>query len=189
MKGWHIMMSIFCLGLLLFVPKTARAQLPFGQSLDDSTMEQYNGSQLAGRVHITHTYMDHARFGFFKLGLAPVPVAEGVSIQISSAGSLTNVIGAFNSLDISSAKLKHLEFKDLQISLLSEQQPRLHADHARLVQPGVLELSHVSVTNPSQIAVTIRKATLQVDGADCGCLSWNNAGTPEQMLVFLPIKN
>jgi hypothetical protein len=183
---WHFIIAIFCFGLGMLAVKTARAQMPFGQSLDDSTMEEYSGSQLAGRIHITHTYVDHQRFGFFKLGIAPVPVAEGVTIQIRSACSLTNVLEAMASWNISTAKLKHLEFRNLEISLLSEQQPRLRADKARLVQPDVLELSHVSVSNSSQTAVAIRKATLQVSGPDCGRLSWDDSGTREQLLVFQP---
>lgn len=152
-------------------------------------MEEYSGAQLAGRIHVTRAFIDHARFGFFKLGLAPVPVAEGVSIQIRSAGSLTNVFEALASWNVSAAKLRHLEFRNLVISLLSEQKPRLCADNARLVQPDVLELSHVSVSSPSLTAVSIRKATLLVSGPDCGCLTWNDAGTREQIAVFQPVKN
>ena len=188
-QRWHAIIAAFFMGLGLFVAKPAQAQMPFGQSLDDSTMEEYSGAQLAGRIHITHAFVDHAKFGFFRIGLAPVPVAEGVSIQIRSACSLTNILEALASWNISSAKLRHLEFRDLEISLLSEQQPRLRADKARLIQPDVLELSHVSVSNPSKTAVAISKATLNVSGPDCGRLSWNDAGTREQMFVFQPISS
>lgn len=186
---WRAWMMAFCLGLGLLVAKAAWAQTPFGQSLDNSTMEDYIGAQLAGRIYIKRAFVDHAQFGFFKLGLAPVPVAEGVQIQIRSADSLTNILEGLGSWNISPVKLRHLEFRNLEISLLSERGPQLRAGKARLVQPGILELSQISVSNPSQGAVSLRKAALQMAGPDCGCLSWNEGGRREELPVFQTKKN
>ena len=181
-------LAVLCLGLWL-PGRTAQAQVSFAPSLDDATLEKYQGLQLASRIHITRTYVDHEKWGFFKIALAPVQVVEGVNIQILSAGSLTNALDIINSSHISSAGLRHLELRNLQISLLGEKEPRLRADSASIVRPNVLQLSHVSVSNGGE-ALSIPRATLQVSGPDCGCLRWNNNfGRPEQLFVFQPLEN
>jgi hypothetical protein len=184
--GPEIPMALLCLVLWLCGAVMAPAQVAFGQSLNDATVVAYHGVQLAGRIHITRAYIDHERFGFFRLGMAPVPVVDGVQIQIRSAGSLTNVLQSFGSSSMSSDKLRHLEFRNVEISLLTDKSPRLRAQKARLDQANVLELSHVSVSDASQNAVTISKANLQVSGPNCGLLSWNDSGTAKELPVFKP---
>jgi hypothetical protein len=130
--------------------------------------------------------MDHQKLGFFKFALAPIPVVEGVRIQIRSTGSLTNLLKSVGSWNVSSANLRHLEFRNLEISLLSDNSPRLRADKARLVQPNVLDLSHVSVSTAPQGNLSISHATLQISGPDCGLLSWNDTGSRQELPVFKP---
>lgn len=186
-NAWRrISMGLFCLMMWLCGAVTAPAQLTFGQSLDDATMVAYHGVQLSGRIHITRAYIDQEKFGFFKLGFSAVPVVDGVQIQISSAQSLTNVLHSLTSSQISSDKLRHLEFRNVEISLLSDKSPRLRAEKARMAGSDVLELSHVSISDTPQGAVTISRATLQVAGPDCGLLSWNDTGTVKELPVFKP---
>jgi hypothetical protein len=149
-------------------------------------MERYHGVQLSSRIHITRAYVDHEKFGFFSLGLAPVPVVEGISIQIRSAGSLTNILQAVNSWNVSSDKLRRFEFRNLEISLLSDKSPRLRAQKARLVRSNVLALSHVSLSCVPQGSITISEATLQVSGPDCGLLSWSDTGNRQEIPIFKP---
>lgn len=179
-------MAFFCLVTWMFGAVIAPAQLMFGPALDNSTLEGYHGVQLAGRIHITRAYIDHEKFGFFKFALAPVPVVEGVQIQIESAESLTNVLHSLGSWTPASANLQHLEFRSLEISLLTDKSPRLRAEKAHFIAPSVLELSHVSVLSASRGAVSISRATLQVSGPDCGLLSWNESKNREELSVFEP---
>ncbi|HTR41051.1 MAG TPA: hypothetical protein VMH87_05500 [Pseudomonadales bacterium] len=179
--------AVLCLGLGLS-GGTARAQMAFMPSLDDATLEKYDGLQLVTRVHITRTFVDHEKWGFFKIALEPVQVVEGVNIQVSCAGSLTNALDVINSSRLSTSNLRRTELRNLQVSLLGEKEPRLCAASASVIRPGALQLSHVSVTNAGG-AISIPKATLQVSGPDCGCLRWNNAGGQEQLFVFQTSKN
>lgn len=183
--GRGICIGLFCIAVSLCAV-TAPAQLAFGTELNDATMDAYHGVQHLGRIHITRAYMDHERFGFFRLGLVLVPVVEGVQIQIRSAESLTNVLDSLESANGSSAKLRRLEFRNVEISLLSDRSPRLHAEKARLIAPNTLELSHVSLSSAAQGAVTISRATLQVSGPGCGLLSWNDKGNSRELPVFKP---
>jgi hypothetical protein len=179
---------LFCLGLWLAGQGTSQAQIGLVPSLDDATVEKYKGLQLVSRIHITRTFVDHEKWGFFKIGLAPIGVVEGIDVQVLSADSITNALYAINPGSISSAKLRRLEFRNLAISLLGEKEPRLRADSARIGQADILELSHVSVSNNGE-AISIPKATLQVSGPNCGCLRWNDAGSQEQLFVLQPLKN
>ncbi|HEV2329267.1 MAG TPA: hypothetical protein VGY56_10810 [Verrucomicrobiae bacterium] len=181
-----ISIGVFCLVIWLCGAVIAPAQMAFGPAMDDATMEAYHGVQLAGRIHITRAYIDHKKFGFFRLGLAPVPVVDGVQIQVRSAESLTNVLQSLGSANLSSDKLRHLEFRNVEISLLNDKSPRLRADKARLIALNVLELSHVSISSALQGALTISRATLQVSGPDCGLLTWNDTGNPKELPLFKP---
>jgi hypothetical protein len=165
-----------------------QAQMQLLPSLDGATLEKYQGLQLDSRIHITRTYMDHEKWGFFKIGLIPVQVVDGVDLQIHSADSLTNALTFINSGHLSAAAQRHLELRKLEISLLGEKEPRLGADTASIVRPGALQLSHVSVSNGGE-AISIPGATLQVTGPDCGCLRWNSPGGQNQMFVFQTSKN
>src|SRR5580698_853309 len=141
----RLVFFILCILGLWLPGYIARAQMEFAPSLDDATLEKYQGLQLVSRVHITRSFVDHEKWGFFKIALAPVQVMEGMNIQILSAGTLTNALDVINSAHLSSANLRRLEFRNLQISLLDEKEPRLRADNASIVRADVLQLSHVSV--------------------------------------------
>jgi hypothetical protein len=180
-------LALCCLGLW-WPGRPVQAQMEFAPSLDDATLEKYEGLQLVSRIHITRAYVDHEKWGFFKIGLAPVQVVEGVKVQINSAGSLTNALDVIKASHISPAVERHLELRKLEISLLGEKEPRLRADSASIIRPGVLQLTHVSVSNDGE-ALSIPKATLQVSGPDCGCLRWNDARGQDQVFVFQTSKN
>jgi hypothetical protein len=180
--GRSAFLAVLCLGLWL-PGRTAQAQMEFAPSLDDATLEKYQGLQLVSRVHVTRAFVDHEKWGFFKIRLAPIGVADGVNVQIFSAKCLTNALDTINPGSISSVDLRHVEFRNLQISLLGEKEPRLRADSARMIRADVMQLSHVSVSNGGA-AISISKATLQVSGPDCGCLRWNNAASQEQLFAL-----
>ena len=182
-----VFLILFCLAFW-GLGQTAQAQLQFGSSLQDATLDKYDGLKLIGRVHVTRTYVDHEKWGFFKLGIAPIGVVDGVNVQIRSAASLTGALGIVTSPGFSHDKLKHVEFRNVEISLLGEKEPRLRADKARIGGGNSLELSRVSVCSGGG-ATTIARATLQLSGQDCGCLRWNDAGHQQQLFVFQSLKN
>jgi hypothetical protein len=186
--GWGqgIVFCLLCCGFCAAFPLTVHAQAGFVPSLDDATFEKYDGLQLESRIHITRTFVDHERWGFLKVGLAPIGVMEGVRVQILSAGSMTNALETLNTCNIPSAKTHRMEFRDLEISLMNEQTPRLRAESARIGRFDTLELSHVSISNGLLGTVSISKATLQVSGPHSGRLSWNDSGNPKLLFLFNP---
>jgi len=186
--GQRVFLVLVCMGTGIFWANMAQADVGFQPSLNNATLEKYDGLQLVSRIHITRTFIDHEKWGFFKISMAPIGVVQGVNLQVRSAESLTNALDAINSCNLS-ADERHLEFRDLEISLLSESAPRLHAASARLSGAGKLELSHISVANGDGGSISIARATLPLSGPDCGCLHWNDAGWPRQLSVFQLLKN
>jgi len=186
--GAHL--AVFCILIGTQVPNCAHAGGIIGASLNDASVSEYDGLQLIARVHTTRAFVDHEKWGFFRLGLLPIPVIEGVQVQILSARCLTNVLSDLNSSwNSSSGDLRRLEFRNIEISLLGEKEPRLHATVARVGRSGVLELSNVSVSLDGGGPVSIPKATLQISGPASGCLSWNAGGKGVELSVFKPLEN
>jgi hypothetical protein len=183
--GQGVFFCLLCCGFCAAFPFTVRAQAGFEPSLDDSTLEKYTGLQLVSRIHITRTYVDHEKWGFFKLGLAPIGVMDGVTIQVLSAASLTNTLQTLDSCHIPPSDTHRLELRNLEISLLSEKEPRLRAESARIGGSDVLELSHVSFSDGT---ASLSRATLQITGPDCGCLRWNDSGNQKHLFVLTPQK-
>jgi hypothetical protein len=188
MIGQRAFLVLVCMGIWFSGANRVQADVGFQPSLNDATLEKYDGVQLVSRIHVTRTFIDHEKWGFFKIALAPIGVVQGVNFQVRSAGSLTNALDSINSCNLS-ADERHLELRDIQISLLSENTPRLRAASARLNEPGKLELSHVSAVNGDGKTISIARATLPISGPDCGCLYWNDAGHPRQLSVFQLLKN
>ncbi|HSY42378.1 MAG TPA: hypothetical protein VK811_00600 [Candidatus Acidoferrum sp.] len=182
--GRVLLFVLFCFGLWVPGQYTLHAQMGFQPSLDDATFEKYNGLLLVSRIHIARAYLDHEKWGFFKLGLAPIGVMDGVRVQILSADSITNALETLNACNIPSAATHRMEFRNLEISLLGEKASRLRAESARIGRPDTLELSHVLVTNDPLGTISISHATLQVSGPDCGRLSWEESHNHKQLFVF-----
>lgn len=158
----------------------------FGASAENATLTEYDGAQVVAKVHATRVFVDHEKWGFLRVGLLPLAVVQGVQIQIQSAGLLTNALSDLNSLNLSSANLRHLEIRDLQISVLGENEPRLRAARARIGSSGALELSNVSMVGSNGGPIFLAKATLQISGSAAGSLRWHDGEKATEFLVLKP---
>jgi hypothetical protein len=188
-KKYGACFATCCFLLCTQVTNSLQAGGVFGSSLNDVTVTEYDGIHFRASVHVTHVFVDHEKWGFFRVGLLPIAAVEGIQIQIPSASCLTNALSALNSLDLPSAGLRRLEYRDIQISLPGEKEPRLHAAIARVSPPGFMKLSNVSVAGDGGGTVSIPKATLQISGPGAGCLRWNDGGEEEELFVFKSLKN
>jgi hypothetical protein len=188
-KECAVCLTMACTALWLQEPGRLHAEGIFGVPPNDTTLTEYDGLQLISRVHADRFFVDHQRWGFFRLGLFPIAVVEGVEIQVRSASCLTNALADLNSWHPSSAGARRLELRNLEISLLGEKEPRLHAAIARVGQGGALELSNVSVAVADGTPVSLAKATLQISGSDSGRLRWRDGGSGGEFFVFKTLEN
>ena len=147
-------------------------------------MTEYDDVQPIVKIQAARIFVDHEKCGFFRLGLVPLAVVQGVRVQLESAGRLTNALASLNSWNLATRNLRRLEIRDLEISMLGEKEPRLRAATARANAAGVLELLHVSL--PGRPAGSFSKATLQMTGPAAGRLRWRDGEKDAELFILNP---
>lgn len=173
--------------LWMLTPCGLRAGDLFSSAADHLRVTEYDGVQPIVKIQAARVYEDHELFGFFRLSLAPLAVAQSVRIQLESANRLTNVLASLNAWSLSSGELRRLEIRDLEISLFGDQEPRLRAASARPNASGSLELSKVWLTGGP--TVSISRATLQMTGPNAGRLRWRNGAQETEFSILKPSEN
>lgn len=156
----------------------------FGTSAENLSLTAFDDNQPIVKVRAARIFVDHEKFGFFRVGLAPLAVIQGVRVEIESAGRLTNALDALNSWNDSSGSRRHLEFRDLEISLLGESESRLHAATARVNASGALELFQVVAAGGPPLPIA--RATLEVTGPTAGSLRWRDGQQDRELFVLKP---
>ncbi|MDE3067202.1 MAG: hypothetical protein KGJ60_06570 [Verrucomicrobiota bacterium] len=157
-----------------------------GTAATGLTFSEYNSKDLSqiAQVHAARVFVDYEHWGFFRIGLLPVLVAENVQIKIQSAEGLTNTLADLMSWPRPAAEVRQLELRRLEITLFGEKQPRLCAASAWVGAGGVLELSAVSARVRGEPPISVPRAALQVSGPSAGRLSWNQDGRREAFPLF-----
>lgn len=157
---------------------------PLGPSVEHVRLTEYDDVQPIVKIQAARIFVDHEKYGFFRLGLVPLAVVQSVRIQAESAGWLTNALASLNSWNLATRSLRRLEVRDLEISLFGEPEPRLRAATARVNAAGDLELSNMSL--PGRLAGSISKATLQMTGSAAGRLRWHDGEKEAELFILKP---
>jgi hypothetical protein len=172
--------SAFRLQLLLLASAVLSLALPaHAQSVADLLSGRFSGRgivttfyegteqppSLVVRIESVHT--DYQRKGFFRIGLLPVGVMEGVALELNHPEYWTNSLAHLHQwLGPNSAKT--LELRRLTLLVPADVTNRLESARARVGAGGKLDLfdgvSLVSGTNHLRAA----RGTLQVTGARAG---------------------
>ena len=120
-------------------------------------------------VRADDIYTDYERKGFFRIGILPVGVMEGVTFELHHPESLTNSLAQMRDW-LGSQAAKRLEFRKVNFMTFAGVTNRLESGRARFISGGRWELLDgvrlLSGTN--QLAAP--RATLQVAGNQCGQL-------------------
>jgi len=184
-KNSGVCMAICFIVLWMQSPGRVHAGGLFGQAAEHLTLTEYDDVQPIVKIQAARIFVDHEKYGFFRLGLVPLAVVQGVHVQLESAGRLTNALACLNSWNLSARNLRRLEVRDLELSLLGEPEPRLRAATARANAAGAWELSHVSL--PDGLAGSISKATLQMTGPAAGRLRWRDGEKEAELFILKPL--
>ncbi len=120
-------------------------------------------------VRADDIYTDYERKGFFRIGILPVGVMEGVTIELHHPESLTNSFAALHTW-VGAQAAKRFEFRKVKFLTFEGGTNRLESGRARLISNGKWALldgvRFLSGTNQ----VTAPRATLQIAGEDTGRL-------------------
>ena len=178
-------MAICLIVLWMQSPAPIHAGELAGTTAEHLRLTEYDDAQPIIKIQAARIFEDHERFGFFRLGLAPLAVLQSVQIQTASANRLTNALASLNAWRCAARDLRRLEIRDLEISLFGEKEPRLRAATARPNAAGALELSKVSLAGGPTLPIP--KATLPMTGPTAGRLRWRE-GAIEKEADFLALR-
>lgn len=134
------------------------------------------GLSLIAQVHAARVFIDYEHWGFFRIGLLPMLVAENVQIKIRSAEDLADALADLKSWHQPASGYRQLELRNVEIAFSGENQPSLRAAVARVGSDGVVELSTVIIRDAVGRQLSLPKATLQISGPAAGRLCWNDGG-------------
>lgn len=172
--------------LLCSYPCSSRAAEVAASAVNNASMSVYDDATLLIQIDSDRGFIDHEKQGFFRLGLMPILVVEGVKIQILSGNCLTNLTLSLDSLSFPHGNIRKLELRQIEVALLNEKEPRLKAASARLNRAGGIELSNVLVAMPEAGQISLPKATLQITGLAAGSLRWRQEGIEKELTIFNP---
>lgn len=172
------------LGWLLLSGSTASPALD-PAVIRDVTIPYYSrgGSSPAAVVRIKRLFTDYQRRGFFRIGLLPMLVAEGVRIEIlQPEETLAALQGAQKWLHSRAAR-KGLEWRDVQFHFQTEAAPRLEATRLQLSDDGAWRLTDGVVFRLGTNEWRQLEAILQVTGPKAGELLMRSDGAERLHLL------
>lgn len=112
-------------------------------------------------------FTDYERKAFFRVGVFPIAVMEGVTVEIHRSESLTNSLASMRRW-VGSQAVTRFEFREVSFLASEGGTNRLESGRARFTSDGKLDLfdgvRFLSGTNQA----TAPRATLQVAGKDTG---------------------
>jgi hypothetical protein len=126
------------LGFCLAVPVNGQEILPnfSSQNVESRIFARESNLEIAA-FRIKKIFPDHRKFGFFRVQLFPMLVAEGVRLELS-----TNVLGddwteGFQCSWLPDSRRHTVEWRDVEITIKTPNPPRLCARQAQLAKPDL----------------------------------------------------
>lgn len=139
----------------------------------------YQGSppQLAARFRVERVFTDYQRKGFFRIGVLPFLVAEGVSIEVRNTETMGEALEKLRGWAEVGKGRKLAEMRNVTFSFFGDEDKGLQATRVQLENDGQWAMTGVQFRLGKEIK-TIGAARMQVSGADAGMIRWEADGTP-----------
>lgn len=131
----------------------------------------YTGAEFTPSVviHVDDIYTDYERKGFFRIGILPVGVLEGVTFEVCLSESVTNALTQLNNW-LGYQSTKRLELRRMNLLTFSGSTNRLESSRARMIPNGRWELMDGVRFFSGTNQLSAPRATLQVTGRKTGQL-------------------
>lgn len=147
----------------------------------------YAGSApaLVGTLRVERVFTEQQRFGFFRVKLMPLLVAQGVRLELDEAQAGTNWTAGFRVKLAPVARSSRIEWRGVSLSFAGESEPRLQARRLQLPdQPATDHCLLEDVTLETDAGlVQASRATLLL-GASAGTVVWESSGFLHQWNLF-----
>jgi hypothetical protein len=142
-----------------------------GLALKGGVISLYSGTEAepATVVRLDRVYMDYESKGFFRIGILPIGVMEGVTFELHHPESVTNSLAQLHQW-LGPRAARRLELRRVSFVVSAPVTNRLETGRARLAADGKLALfdgvTLLSGTNEMRAA----RGELQISGAQAGRL-------------------
>lgn len=123
-------------------------------------------------LKVERVYTDYARKGFYRIGILPLAVLEGVTIQVHHPEFVTNSLAAVHTW-IGSREARRLEMRNVSIVVGQSGTNLLQSGRGRVLSGGRWELFDSVRWHSGTNQITASKAMLQVTGSRTGELIWS----------------
>ena len=134
------------------------------------------GSPAVAVLRAERIYPTHQRWGYFRLGLRPMLVCDGVTLEICDAAKTTQALAGVRDNLQAQAGGMLIELREVAVRFTGEITPRLRAGTIRLQDQGEWLLANVSLFSGTNL-LCIPRACLQVTGPEAGRVTWESGGT------------
>ena len=129
-------------------------------------------------------FTDYQRRGFFKIGLLPMAVAEGVTIDFRLTQQVTNVLAFIHPRFGQIAGKNLVELRRVDFKFPGETAPRLQAKRIHIGENGSWRLLDGVVVHLATNQVKVSQATLQTTGPSAGQLILESVNLPSEVNIF-----
>jgi hypothetical protein len=171
LKG--LLTGLFAFGLTVTAPAEPASLGLFGSAagMKGAVIAIYLGkeSEPSSTLRVRVVRTEYQRRGFFRIGLLPMAVLEGVKIEVRDAQSLSNSLAHCQQW-FGSRNARFLELRDVQLIAVGPSTNRLACGRARPAADGKWELLDGVTLDSEPIRTEAPQATLQVTGPSSGQL-------------------
>ena len=182
--------GLVCLGLVV-LPGAAN-----GQGLPLSSRTKINGVVIpiflednrpaAAVLKVDKIHTEYQRRGFFRIGLLPLVVMEGVKIDFRQANAASSALARLPKEMKPWAGSRMLELRDVKFAFRAEPKERLRAGKMRWLENGQWQLSNGVTIQMTPNEVQVQQALLQIAGPSAGTVAWGppNASSSFNLFAF-----
>jgi hypothetical protein len=171
MKG--LLTSLFAFGLSVTAPAESTTPMLFSSELDMKgvVIAMYLGTELepSSMLRVKSVRKEYQRRGFFRIGLLPMAVLDGVAIEVHDAQALSNTLAHCQQW-FGSRNARFLELRDVQLIAVGLSTNRLACGCARPAGDGKWELLDGVTLDSETKRTEAPQAILQVTGPSSGQL-------------------
>ncbi len=169
---WFTLLYVVGSATLVTPVRAASARSSLAQSRTTNTAVFFYSDQKlepAAKLRVAHIFKDYETKGFFRIGVLPLLVLDGFSIEVCdsdcTAKSLNQAATCWRSRRSSKVGI---EARDFVLWFSTEKQMSVHARRARLENQSEWRLEDGTVNQPGALPLSFRTAILVISGKAAG---------------------
>ena len=135
-------------------------------------------------VRIKETFTEYPRHGFFRIGLLPKLVAEGVTLELRQTEVIANALREAQRGILGGKSAAYLDVREVSVKLSAGTNLLIQARRLRFGEAGQWQFEDGVVFPNMTNHVPYLKGTLQTAGAAAGQFTFQNGGSSTTFNLF-----